>query len=399
MANAPVIQGVRSTRLTNQNNQMPDYLRKMMLLEPYQTPFTQFLFWQAFNAKKVINAQGKFNWFEDQFLPHQITTTDVVTAVAGKLTLTNLNVDTVDVFKVNDRVYIEETDEEAFVESVATNQAVLVGVADGVNQTPPNLTSLTAGNGIKIIFNAQFEGSGAPDPRTTLKVEVSNYLTMLKETVTLTGREIAGETWSDGTTHAEEVRKKISEVKLQMERNFMLALKAGINYGADGKVQSYGRGALGTFTTNVSTYTAPLLEADLDAHIESIQRGGMVKTHYCGTAQFNDIQKFLKDKIQVQKEMFVTPYGVNVTQYRLGHYLFNLVWNPVLDGKFTDWGITIDHSRVKMRFMADDDKGQRKFRVRTNVQDPDVEEKKTVILSDVGIMLANEETGGILHPA
>ena len=397
--NTRILQGARASRNVNQATQMPDIMRKLMLLQPYQTPFTQFLFFGSMTSAPVMNAQGKFDWFEDQFLPHQISATAGVTPSSGQLTLTSSNVNLINVFKDGDKIYLEENDEEAVVLSITGGNVVLAGVADGVNQTRPNLTALTNGSQIKIIGNIQEEGGRRPDPRTTTKIERSNYLNLLKESIELTDRQIAGRDWIDGVDHAGELRKKISEVKLQLERQNMLSLKSGLTSGTNGRVTSYGRGAIGSFTTNVTTYSGSIAETDLDAHVQKMILGSNHKYHYAGSNQYFQIQQFLKAKQEIDEQVFVNEYGVQVTRYILGPVYFDLIWNPVLDGKFSNWGITIDPEYVKLRYMADDDKGSRKFRVRSNVQDNDEETKATVILTDTAPQFMNEETGGLLYQA
>jgi hypothetical protein len=74
-----------------------------------------------------------------------------------------------------------------------------------------------------------------------------------------------------------------------------------------------------------------------------------------------------------------------------------IVWDPVLDGKFVNWGITIDEGNVKGRHMGNDDKGSRKFRIEANVQTPGTDRKETKLLADIGVQIEQEETMGVLY--
>ena len=74
-----------------------------------------------------------------------------------------------------------------------------------------------------------------------------------------------------------------------------------------------------------------------------------------------------------------------------------LVWNPVLDGNATYSGYTIDEENVMLRHMANDEKGSRKFRIRSNTQNPDINGSETEILSDVGLQVEHECTHGKLY--
>ena len=49
------------------------------------------------------------------------------------------------------------------------------------------------------------------------------------------------------------------------------------------------------------------------------------------------------------------------------------------------------------RFMGNDDKGSRKFRMEANVETPGDDVKDTKLLSDIGCQYMNEETGGVWY--
>jgi len=49
---------------------MPDVDKMLYLLKPYQTPLFQKYFFDSKGSAKVINENGKFSWFEDEYYPH-----------------------------------------------------------------------------------------------------------------------------------------------------------------------------------------------------------------------------------------------------------------------------------------------------------------------------------------
>jgi len=71
----------------------------------------------------------------------------------------------------------------------------------------------------------------------------------------------------------------------------------------------------------------------------------------------------------------------------------------MMDGKFTDYGLVLDagEDNVKLRYMANDDKGSRKFRYEQGVETPGVDGKDDQVMMDVGIQITNEETCGWLY--
>lgn len=392
MAYTGIIQGQRGAGNGLAANQKPDIWKAMGLLEPYNYPATQYLFFGSKPQKPVRNKKGKYSWMEDELLPHNVTVSVAVTASAGKLTLTNVNVDLVDAFTVNDLVYIEDNDEMGIVESTATNQAVL-SAPDGTN-----LSSITGTGGIiKILASMFTEGSAAPISKTTEEVEVSNYLTIMKATVSSTGRDQAGESFTDGTSQAEQVSKKMKEMKFQFERLAFLSMSSGNASSAGALVQTWGKGLLGMLTSNIQT-TATLSESTFDTWLQLIgQKGSPNKLIYAGSARYYEIQDIIKAKLNgLTGNTVITKYGVDVTKYKYGHLNIDLVFDPVLDGKFTNWAFGVDKGKFMGRFMANDKKGSRKLRIERGVEAPGTDGTTDLILSDIGAQYMNEETGGIL---
>jgi hypothetical protein len=68
-----------------------------------------------------------------------------------------------------------------------------------------------------------------------------------------------------------------------------------------------------------------------------------------------------------------------------------------MDGKFKNFGFTLDAENIRLRYMANDNKGSRKFRVEEGVETSGVDGKTDKIMFDVGIEIHNEETHGILR--
>jgi hypothetical protein len=391
MAFTQVISGVR----TQDNgvlaaNQRPDIDTTLKVLEPYQTPFLQFLFFSNKQSKPVVNKQGKFTWFEDEYQPYQSTVKAAVTA-STTLTLTSSNFTDLTIFKLYDTVYMEDTDEMGYITTASTT--VVITAMDGTT----SLTSLaTVGSYIKIIGSSNIENNSTPTFLSTQEVEKYSYCQIFEEGVGNTGRDQAGEAYTDGKTHAELVQKKMKEMKFQYERAFIYNLTAGTQ-GTGGSKRTWTIGLLGRLTTNKSGYDT-LDETFWDNYFVNVfAKGTGKKAHYCGSNQYQAIQNIIKNKLGVMPNSFVTKYGVRVVEYEHGMGTIKIVWDPVLDGKFVNWGITIDEGNVKGRHMGNDDKGSRKFRIEANVQTPGTDRKETKLLADIGVQIEQEETMGILY--
>lgn len=395
MAYTSVLNNVRSVGKALAANLKPDVDSVLRVLEPYQTPFMQFLFFGTKQSKVVTSKTAKFEWFEDELVPHQTTVTAAISESSG-LTCTASNVTDIDWLKVNDLVYIEANDELAYVASLTYATDFDLQHIDG-SSTLSDIAAGDVGSYLKCIGSVHAENSTNPVALSTSEVQKTNYLTIFSDLVSSTGRDQAGETYTDGTDHDAQVAKKMKEMKLQFERNFMLSPSAGVRTSSSIQT-TYGKGLKGFFSTNDTTYAGSLGETAWDSHLDSVlEKGSGRKIHYCGSAQFMDLQQIVKDKVGNLQGAYTESYGVRFMNYIHGKGDVKIVWNPVLDGKFTNWGFTIDESHCTPRHMANDKKGSRKFRIEANVETPGQDISSTRLLADVGIQYSNEETGGILR--
>ena len=395
MAYDSLVSGVVSSSTMNSANAVPDVEKVLMLLEPYQTPFLQYLFFGNRPAQKVVSPYAKFSWFESELFPHQTTNKTTISALGtpATITLNASNCNSLSIFNLDDIVLIEETDQMAYVSSKSTNQAVLTHI-DGSS----NLSSLqTEGMYLKIIGSRNSEYAGIRTAVSVKEVEKFNYLNIFSESVATTGRHQAGESFTDGVDHTALVQKKIAEMKLQAERYLLFAPSQG--YATAGNYRTtWGHGFLGRIQTNVNSYSPTLDEDTFDEHLREIfQRGSNRKLHFCGSGQLAEINKFIKGRYELNPSPVVQIYGINVREYITPFGTVGLIWNPVMDGKFTDYGFTIDAERVRLRYMNDDLKGSRKFRIEDGVETPGVDGTSTKLLMDIGLEIHNEECHGILR--
>lgn len=399
MATGAIRSGFLGTAALNTANVKPDIESVLQVLEPYQTPLLQWLWFGKRPAKVVKNAYGKYSWFEDELFPHQTAVTAAIIAASSPatLSLTTSNVGSIALFNVGDYVIVEETDEMGYVISNNGSTAE-IGHPDGST----GMTALTDGTGqyyIKVIGSRNSEYDGVRTSVYTTEVEKFNYLNIFSESVSTTGRMQAGENYTDGLSHSELVEKRIKELKLQIERYFMFAPSQG--YTTSGNYRTtYGHGFLGRVTSNVETYSI-LDEDTFDNYLKQIfAKGSNTRMHMCGSDQLAAINKFVKDRyeLSIGGAEIASKYGIHMKQYITPFGLVDLVWNPVMDGKFSKYGFTIDPESIRMRYMDNDKKGSRKFRLQENVETPGIDGTQTKILFDIGLEIHNEEKHGILMP-
>lgn len=398
MAYTGNLQVVRSSGAMLAANQKPDIDTVLRVLEPYQTPILQYMFFSGKTSKPVRNQAGKFDWFEDELFPHQTTILSTL-ALAGTspdtLVVTAADAD-ITMLKLGDLVYVEYYDEMLYVSAQTVGTSATLAHPDGTT-APTAWAAAAVGSYIKVIGSMFDENSGVPLSLSTQEINVYNRLTIFNESVKSTGRQQAGDSWTDGTTHDEQVAKKMKEMKLQYERNFIYSLSTGV-VTTNSIQRTYGKGLLGFITTNAQDYAGTLTEEVWDDYLTAVlAKGSDQRTHYCGNAQFNDIQKIVKDKLGNFPPVQKTAYGVRFHTYIHGMGDVNIVRHPLFDGKFTNAGITVEQKNLIGRHMANDKKGSRKFRIEANVETPGADRTETKLLADIGLEFPNQETAGYLY--
>lgn len=393
-----IISGVVGTEKILSTNQKRDIDTMMRVIEPYQTPLFSWLFLQEKNQKVVTSRYAKYEWYEKEYLPHL---EKLVAGVTASTTLTftkTTHLASIDQFGVDDIVLMEETDEMGYVTS-NNGTTLVVAHIDGSS----SLTSLTDTNAyIRILGKRVYEYHGRLSAKIVQEVQRENYLTEFPAYITTSGRYEAGEAYTDGTTHDELVEQRYKEMKKEIEHFLWFSQSKG-SHASGNERTTWGEGVDGILSTNVNSYGGTLTESVWRNHIKTVLAtgGSNRKLHFAGTEQMDDIEIFMANNytlMQTPKDLSeFAEFGLVAKTYRMFSGIVSLIWNPMFDGKYTNYGYTLDAENVKMRFMANDKKGSRKGRIRPNTQDNDKNGTETEILFDLGLQLEKETTHGKLY--
>lgn len=400
MAYTGVVSTVRSSATALAANTKPDIDSVLRLIKPYQTPLMQWLFFSNKQSKVVLNKNSKFSWFEDEYLPHQTTVTAAVNLTSTYyLNLTSSNCADVSFFKLYDLVYIEANDELAFVSTVTSPTDITLTKVHAT--IPTALTAIAAGDigsYIKIVGSWNLENNEKTTSLTTQEIEVYNYCTIFNEGIGSTGRDQAGENYTDGKTHDEEVMKKMEEMKLMYERNFLFSNVAATTGTTTATKKTIGKGLKGFFTSNAVSYAGPISEVALDNFFSQVfAKGSQNRTFVVGNNLFNGIAKIAKDKQGSFPSVIDSSYGGRVNTYIHGMGDVKIVRNSLMDGKFANAGFIYQEDQIIPRHMGNDKKGSRKFRIEANVETPGADRTETKLLADIGLQVNNQELGGFLY--
>ena len=371
-------------------NQMPDNDRLLYLLKPYQSQFFQKLYFSDRKAKEVTDSTGKFSYFEDELYPHQ----DLLTGAGisgGSASEDAIGLTNPTYFAVDDILLVEDTEEEVYVDSITGGDVDITSMDGG------NITACTTGY-VKKIGSRNLEINTARTSQTTQEVQVSNYLTIFNESITMSSREQAAKHFSNGRSFDEQVEKKVMEMKQMFERNFMLSTESGRNTSGT-YATTWGKGFLGIVTTNRIGYTN-VTEPAFDAFLQAVYDtgGSNERDLYLGSTLSIDVNQLIKDRYQVTG-IPAREYGVDLMTYLLPFGKTNIYWNPRMDGTFKRKGFAVDWEYITMRYMAPDKKGSQKFRIEEDVEADGSSSSQVKIYADIGIQIPNESVHGIFEPA
>ena len=397
---ATLVSGNQSSVNALAANQMPDNDKLLYLIYPMQYPlFQKMYFSTGRKSVPVVNDQGLFSWFEDELYPNYTALKGA--GIAGGSATENIEDVLTDAFvQPNDILLIEKTGQMVKVTTITTHTTI--STMDGTG------TITAASDGvIRKIGTLDHEFAGLRTAVSTKPVQVSNYLTKFNESVGMTGRQDASKTYTGGTSFQEQLQKKIEEMKLMYENNFKFSTQSGTVTitGSDGAsyLATYGKGLNGLITTNITTYTT-LTETAVDNFLLGIfsTGGSGVKDFYMGGNVSIAFASIIKAKYQINPQPMTTAYGVKLTKYALSQGELNMIWDPTMNNAFSDQAFAIDPDASKpvtLRYMNNDSKGSRKFRIERNVETPGSDGRIDKLLADIGIQVPAEKIHGILKKA
>jgi hypothetical protein len=354
-------------------------------------------------SKPVINSAGLFSWFEDELYPSSSAISSITGGSATETIETRL---TTNFLEPNDILLVESTLQLVYCTSITTNTTI--STMDG-----SALITASGATYLRKVGTLDHEFAGARAAVATKPVKVSNYLTKYSESVAFSGRQEAGESYTDGVDFESQIQKKIWEMKEFYENNMTFSTESGtktISATSSGYTQNFratfGKGAIGMITTNVIGYVAAN-EDYWDSFFATLFNtgGSRHKTLYFGVNLGNNLAKIVKQKYAIDPKPITTQYGVDLTRWKAFGGTIDLTWDVILDNTFSDWGIVIDHEGsgkgdpVTLRFMKNDSKGSRKFRVEKNVETPGTDGRIDLLRADIGIQIPNETIHGVAKPS
>ena len=393
-----IVTGARSNVNTGSTNlKVRDVEDKVTQLPPYLTPIDDFFVTGKMKSEVTTGEYSKFEWYEDAFLPDVTTLSGGITG--GSNTEATVTV-AADIFLQYDTILVEATGEICTVTSATTGSINIQLVGTG------NITAAAANTRIQRLVPAFVEAGSKQSALTVLAVQKYGYCQILKKGLSMTGRQQAAKSYGGDDWNYQWI-KAGKEIREGLERTFLHNKDAYLDAaGAAGKSYTTGFGSL---STNLLPYTDSIDREVWDAGIRQIAENG--KSSYliafAGGAALQDISNFGTSPFTYSQQgssMTVDKVGIatavdrkkpRIFTYQHPMCMVDVVWNPQLKGtKYDGYVLVINPDNVKKRYMANDKKGSRKYRVEMGIETPGADQTDAQYLFDQGLQIKLEESHG-----
>ena len=397
-----LVTGIRTTTNTGTTNMKVRDVEKLITkLPPYLTPIDDFFFSNPMQNELTTGDKGKKEWYEDAVLPDVTTLTAELTG--GSNTGTAYVTDAI--FRTYDTILIEATGEVCAVTAVTTTTLTLALNGTG------NITTAASGTRIQRLVPAWIEDGNKQSALTVISVQKSAYPQIVKEGLSMTGRQQASAQYGGDDWNYQWV-KAGQQVRERLEAMFLYNNVAySDTTAAVGKTYSNG---LGSLTTNVDSYSGTCDKSEFDAHIQGVAENGK-SSHLifmAGGGLLNDISSWMDSRYTISQtapELSVKTFGIltavgpdkpHFVRYRHPQCIVDIMWNPMLKGpNYTTMGYTIKPANLKKIYVGSDKNGPRKYRVEMGIQTPGADSYDAQYLLDQGLVIKLEESHGKLQKA
>ena len=252
------------------------------------------------------------------------------------------------------------------------------------------------------------EGSAAATANSTQGTFPYNYCQIIKEAVDMSGTQMATDNYG-GSDWVNQRLKATKQWKLDMERAWIFGDR-GINTTAGGYIRYTGgllddtSGSMGIadwsqFSGAADGDSVPDEAWFFKTFLKTLfAKGSNEKIMLCGASLLQGIADY--SKVKQQTAISEKEYGVDVRVIFCNFGRLKLIWHPMLEANYANWGIAIDRNDyMKYRFLSANGVS-RDMQYQTNLQTAGYDERKEQYLAEVGFHLAGGSQGvhRVLYP-
>jgi hypothetical protein len=377
-----VVTGTRDTRNITQNKIVVDMSDTIALLQPNAEPFMSFLKIAKRNTEVATNP--KFEWLEDDLLPRW----DAVNNASGyQPSDTSIVVDNSSYFTVNDVVKVPRTGEVLLVTAINTTTNTLT-VVRGYGVTAA--AALNDDDPLVIIGNANQEGSGTRELKSTQEVPKFNYTQIFKTPFGVTNTENATKMYGGKDLSYQQMKAGVQH-KIDMARAFVFGERKEDLSG--GKPKRTTGGLLSFLTKNNYDAGGQLTQTEFDNNISEVvfKYGSKEKILLASARLLSVINSWALGRLQVDN--LAKQYGLEIFKYVTPFGVYNIMnYQHILEGAvYGGYGIVIDPEAVKYRPLQGRD-----TKLETNIQANDEDQRKDQYITEAGLEVRNPEKHAVI---
>lgn len=352
------------------------------LLQPNEEPFMSFLKIAKRNTQTAHNP--KFEWLEDDLLPRW----DAINNAAGyAANVTSIVVDNGSYFTKEDVVKVPRTGEVMLVTAVDSGTNTLT-VIRGYGVTAA--AAIVDDDPLVIIGNANAEGAGTRELKSTQEVAKYNYTQIFKTPFGVTNTEKATKMYGGRDLSFQQMKGAVQH-KIDIARAFMFGERK--EETLSGKPRRTTGGLLSFLNKNNYDAGGQLTKSEFDNNIsEVVFKYGSKQKIALASARFLSVvnswaeNKLLVDnlaaKFGLEVFTYVTPFGT----YKLMNY------QHILEGQvYGGHTVIIDPEAVKYRPLQDRD-----TKLETNIQANDADGRIDQYITEAGLEVRNPEKHAVV---
>jgi hypothetical protein len=372
----PPIIGTRGTENLAPEQKFIEMSDRIKMLVPDETPFTTFLQ----QLSKMKTGWPEYKSLEDDVLPRF----DAVVGAGG--VAATFNVATGTKFRPADIIIATRTGEQMRVESVAGNAVTTTRAAAPV--------ALVDADEILIAGSAQPEGDLSRIPLSVNPVPVQNYTQILRRSWELTGTAYSSENETDPHDWDFQAAKVGIEHKRDIERTLLYGTPSKVT-ASNGQPMRTTGGLFYFVKTNQMDAGGGFSETEFNTWSRTLFKYGAKRKVLMGSPLATSVlNTFPMSKVRISQTE--KKYGINVTTFVSPFGELGLVTNWELEGaKYGGVLVAYDQANIKYRFLRNS-KDNRDSHVRTNIQPPDADTRRDEWLTEAGLQVDLEKTGGVV---
>lgn len=377
-----VVTGSRNTRNITQNKIVIDMSDTIALLQPNEEPFMSFLKIAKRNTEVATNP--KFEWMEDDLLARW----DKVNNAAGyDNAATQIVVDNAVYFSVNDVVKIPRTGEVFLVTAVNTTSNTLT-VKRGYGVTAA--AAINDNDDLVIIGNANEEGSGTREIKSTKEVPMYNYTQIFKTPFGVTNTENATKMYGGKDLSYQQMKAGVQH-KIDIARAFMFGERK--EDVSSGKPMRTTGGLLSFLTQNNYDAGGQLTQTEFDNNISEVvfKYGSKNKILLASSRLLAVISGWAQGSLRVDN--LAKEYGLQIFKYVTPFGVYNIMnYQHILEGSvYGGYGIVLDPEAVKFRPL-----NGRDTKLETNIQANDEDQRKDQYITEAGLEVRNAKKHAVI---